>query len=217
MNTADLGVYLVTAEPASQRTIGVVQAAVAGGVRVVQLRDKIATTDQRIAVLQQLQAVLPPDVILIVNDDVEAATTVPGVGIHVGPDDDHPARLRRLLGNDVVIGWSIHDRRQLDDHDALAAADYVAASPVWPTLTKIDTTAPWGLDGVRALRAGLPEDLPLVGIGGVNAGNAAEVISAGADGVAVVSAIAAAADPQAAAAELVNIVRGASPIMRSRS
>lgn len=206
MISNDLGVYLVTAEPATATVVDLALAAAAGGVRVVQLRDKTTTTERRIAVLRQLRTTLPDDVIVIVNDDVEAATAVPGVGVHVGPDDDHPARVRELVGSDVVVGWSIHDREQLNDHDALAASDYVAASPVWPTPTKIDTSPPWGLDGVRALRAALPDGLPLIGIGGINAGNAAQVIDAGADGVAVVSAISAAIDPRAAAAELVAVV-----------
>lgn len=213
MITGELGVYFVTAEPFGDATVDVVQAAAAGGVRILQLRDKTAPTDQRIAGLQRLQTVLPDGVTVIVNDDVEAAAAVPGVGIHIGPDDDHPTGVRRLLGDDVVIGWSIHDRDQLDDHDALAAVDYVAASPVWPTPTKPDTTPPWGLEGVRILRHRLPTRLPLVGIGGIDAGNAAEVIDAGADGIAVVSAIAAADDPRTAAAELIGIVDQA----RSRS
>lgn len=202
----DLGVYLVTAEPATDATCGLVRAAVAGGVRVVQLRDKSCTTQQRIALLRRLRTELPPGVTVIVNDDVEAAVCVPGVGVHVGPDDDHPARVRRRLGDDVAIGWSIHDPDQLGDREALAACDYLAASPVWPTPTKIDTSPPWGLDGVRSLRTALPDEMPLVAIGGIHAGNAADVISAGADGVAVVSAICSAADPRAAAAELVSIV-----------
>lgn len=202
----DLGVYLVTADPATDATAGLVRAAVAGGVRVVQLRDKSGTTQQRIALLRRLRTELPPEVTVIVNDDVEAAVCVPGVGVHVGPDDDHPARVRRRLGDDVAIGWSIHDRDQLGDREALAACDYLAASPVWPTPTKIDTSPPWGLDGVRSLRMALPDEMPLVAIGGIHAGNAADVISAGADGVAVVSAICSAADPRAAAAELVSIV-----------
>ena len=209
MITGDLGVYFVTAEPATKTTPGVVSSAVAGGVRMVQLRDKQSDTDRRIALLQRLRSSVPDDVMVIVNDDVRAAVAVPGVGVHVGPDDDHPARVRELLGSDAVIGWSIHDRDQLDDRDALLACDYVAASPVWPTPTKTDTSAPWGLDGVRALRSVLPQDVPLIGIGGINARNAAEVIIAGAAGVAVVSAIASAVDPQAAAAELVDIVNRA--------
>lgn len=213
MITDDLAVYFVTAEPATQDTLTIVKAAVAGGVRIVQLRDKTISTARRVAMLQRFNDSLPEEVIVIVNDDVQAAAAVPGVGVHVGPDDDHPTRVRELLGDDVVVGWSIHDRDQLDDHDALDSCDYVAASPVWPTPTKTDTTTPWGLDGVRALRDSLPSDTPLIGIGGINTGNAAAVITAGADGVAVVSAISAAVDPRMAAAELVGIVDRA----RSRS
>ncbi|WP_228266201.1 thiamine phosphate synthase [Microlunatus elymi] len=204
-----LGVYLVTAEPADDSTVELIMAAVSGGVRVVQLRDKNGTTAERVALLRTLQDQLPPEVILLVNDDLAAAVAVPGVGVHVGPDDDHPAEVRRRLGDRVCIGWSIHDLDQLRDKSALAASDYVAASPVWPTPTKIDTTAPLGPEGVRRLRAMLPPALPLVGIGGIHAGNAGSVIEAGADGVAVVSAICAAADPAGAAADLLSVVAAA--------
>jgi thiamine-phosphate pyrophosphorylase len=199
----DLGVYLVTAEPAGGATIDIVLAAVAGGVRTVQLRDKSGDTGRLVELLTDLHDQLRGSgTTLIANDDVEAAIAVPGVGVHVGPDDLHPTDARRLLGDQVCIGWSIHDLDQLADADALDACDYVAASPVWPTPTKTDTTAPWGLDGVRRLRSLVPAGTPLVGIGGIDAGNAAEVIRAGADGVAVVSAICSAPDPKGAAAEL---------------
>ena len=209
-----IGVYLVTAEPAGTATIDVIMDAVSGGVRIVQLRDKNATSRERIRLLRLLQDQLGPDVILLVNDDVAAAEAVPGVGVHVGPDDQHPAEVRRRLGDDACVGWSIHSLAQLQDSAALAAADYVAASPVWPTPTKIDTTAPLGLDGVRGLRDGLPARIPLVGIGGINAANAASVVGAGADGVAVVSAICAASDPARAAADLVARVENATASRR---
>ncbi|HEY9291655.1 MAG TPA: thiamine phosphate synthase [Microlunatus sp.] len=210
MNSSNLrdkiGVYLVTAEPATESTIEMIMAAVSGGIRVVQLRDKSAATADRIALLRRLQDQLDPEVILLANDDVAAAAAVPGVGVHVGPDDQHPAEVRRRLGDDVCIGWSIHHLQQLQDSAALAAADYVAASPVWPTPTKTDTTAPFGIDGVRRLREALAAEIPLVGIGGINVANATSVIDAGADGVAVVSAICAAADPARAAADLLSAV-----------
>lgn len=203
----DLGVYLVTAEPSSQHTLELITAAVDGGVRVVQLRDKISSSEHRVAMMRRIRDLLQDrPVTLIMNDDVEAAAAVPGVGVHVGPDDLHPVEVRGRLGDEVCIGWSIHDLDQLRDTAALAAVDYVAASPVWPTATKTDTTAPLGPAGVRALRDRLPSGLPLAGIGGIDAGNAAEVITAGADGIAVVSAICSAADPRRAAAELCTLV-----------
>jgi thiamine-phosphate pyrophosphorylase len=202
----DLGVYLVTAEPVGPRTLEVITAAVRGGVRVVQLRDKINSTADRITALQAIRRRINSRVTVIVNDDLDAALAVPGTGLHVGADDLHPAVARERLGPAVCIGWSIQDLDQLTDDDALRAADYVAASPVWSTPTKTDTGRPFGLGGVRTLRDLLPGSMPLVGIGGIGPANAAEVIMAGGDGVAVVSAICGAADPQQASMELITIV-----------
>jgi len=146
---------------------------------------------------------------LLLNDDVEAAHLAEADGVHVGPNDCHPAEARSLLGPNALLGWSIHNLGQLADTEALAACDYLVASPVWVTPTKTDTTPPLGLEGVRALRAAMPDHLPLVGIGGITAANAGEVIRAGADGVAVVSAIWSAPDPAGAARRLRTVVDAA--------
>ncbi|KAA1420408.1 thiamine phosphate synthase [Mumia zhuanghuii] len=197
----DLRLYLVTGDvPAGADLADVVSAAVEGGVTTLQLRDKSGTRDDVIRVGTRLvERLAGTGVTFIVNDDVDAARAIPGAGLHVGPDDLHPADARSSLGDAAVIGWSIHDVAQLDDAAALEACDYLAVSPVWPTPTKPDTTTPWGLDGVRRLRDAVPARLPLVAIGGITAANAASVVGAGADGVCVVSAICSAADPQAAA------------------
>ncbi len=206
-----LRVYFVTAEPADRRVVDVAVQAVAGGTGVVQLRDKRGDTGHRVELLRALCARLAATTAtVVVNDDIDAAAEVPGVGLHIGPEDIHPSRARRRLGDSVCIGWSIHTMSQLDDAAALRASDYVAASPIWPTPTKTDTTQPWGLDGIARLRSGLPPGMPLIGIGGIDAGNAGEVIAAGADGVAVVSAISAAPDPSDAAAQLWKVVDQAS-------
>ncbi len=134
---------------------------------------------------------------VIVDDDVEAACTA--AGVHLGARDVAPAVARSTLGPGAIIGWSIGELAQLDDDEQLAACDYVAASPVWSTPTKPDAGPPLGLAGVRALAEGLQGRLPLVAIGGIDARNAGDVIAAGADGVAVVSAICSADDPAAAA------------------
>lgn len=196
----DLRLYLVTAADAPiEEAERIVRQAVAGGVTVVQLRDKRGGAMARAARAARIAAGGAP---VIVNDDIEAARLANVAGVHVGPDDTHPVAARTLLGPAALIGWSIHSLDQLADAEALAACDYLAASPVWPTTTKTDTTPPLGLDGVRALRAAMPAHLPLVGIGGINATNAPDVIRAGADGVAVVSAIWAAPDVLLAARRL---------------
>jgi thiamine-phosphate pyrophosphorylase len=200
----DLRLYLVSGEEIDgERAADVIAAAVAGGVTMVQLRAKEATTQARVEAARRLAPVLAPtDVPFLLNDDVEAARLAAVDGVHVGPDDVHPAEARSLLGPDALLGWSIHDLGQLADTEALAACDYLAASPVWATPTKTDITPPLGLEGVRVLRAAMPDHLPLVGIGGITAANAGEVIGAGAGGVAVVSAIWSASDPTNAARRL---------------
>lgn len=207
----DLRVYLVTGDGArSASSEAVVSAAVAGGVTMVQLRDKRGGTQARTSAARRLGSMLASSgVPLLVNDDVEAACAAGAAGVHLGPEDTHPARARERLGPDALIGWSIHDPTQLADTEAIDACDYLAASPVWPTSTKLDTTAPLGLDGVTALRAAMPKRLLLVGIGGIDAGNAADLIHAGADGIAVVSAIWSAPDPAAAAQLLRTVVDAA--------
>lgn len=196
----DLRLYLVTAADAPIDEVArITRAAVAGGVTIVQLRDKGGDSAARAGRAAQLAASGAP---VIINDDIEAARLANVAGVHVGPDDRHPVEARALLGPDALIGWSIHSLDQLADREALAACDYLAASPVWSTPTKTDTTPPLGLDGVRALRAAMPARLQLVGIGGIGLHNAAEVIQAGADGVAVVSVIWSAPDPLLAAERL---------------
>ncbi len=207
----DPRLYLVTGEEVGdERAERIVAAAVAGGVTLVQLRHKTGDTAARVAAARRLASVIAnTHVPLLLNDDAEAAQEAKTAGIHLGPDDMPPAGAREVLGPRAIIGWSIHDLGQLDDANAIASCDYLAASPVWPTTTKLDTTPPFGLDGVRALRAKMPPELPLVGIGGITVENAADVIRAGADGVAVVSAIWSAADPEDAARRLRAVVDAA--------
>lgn len=200
-----LRLYLVTdAGIASARGLeATVQAAVHGGVGCVQLREKQRDTRDFVALARALVARLAPlGVPLVINDRVDVALACGAQGVHLGQSDMPVADARRLLPPEVFIGWSVET---LDDVARAASlpVDYLGASPVFATPTKTDTAAPWGLDGLRRLREHTP--LPVVAIGGIHAGNAAQVLQAGADGLAVVSAICAAADPQAAAHELKEI------------
>ena len=201
--TLDPRLYLVT-DPSHDDLESIVVAAIEGGVTCVQVRDKHGTAADRSRLVRRLRDVLPVDVALVVNDDLEAAPW--GDGLHVGVDDVAPSVAREALGPGAVIGWSINDVAQLADTAQLDACDYVAISPVWATATKTDTGAPFGLDGVREVVALVGGRLPVVAIGGIDTSNAAEVIAAGADGICVVSAICGADDPLAAAGELRSIV-----------
>jgi thiamine-phosphate pyrophosphorylase len=195
----DLSLYLVT-DPAMTARRGLaetVAAAVAGGVTLVQLRDKTGPVRAVVEAGRALRALLAPlGVPLIVNDRIEVAQAIGADGVHVGPGDPAPGAARALLGPDAIIGFSINAAARLGEFDP-AAVDYVGLGPLFPTGTKADAAPALGEAAFAALRRRLP--CPVVAIGGIDATNAARAIAAGADGVAVVSSICAAADPRAAA------------------
>lgn len=201
MSAFDPRLYLVT-DPDLLRgrpLVDVVLAAVRGGVTLVQLRDKRPHVGEMVEAGRALVAALAPTgVPLIVNDRVDVAYAIGAGGVHLGQSDLPAPDARRLLGPEAIIGLSLE--RLADVETITDAVDYVAASPVFGTPTKADTAPPLGLEGVSALRR--RAELPLVAIGGLHAGNAAEVIGAGAHGLAVVSAILAQPDPAAAAQAL---------------
>lgn len=202
----DLSLYLATDRNLSQgrATVDIVRAAVAGGVTCVQLREKNCGTREFVDEARTVRALLTgTGVHLIINDRIDVALAVGADGVHLGQTDMHIADARRIVGRSMLIGISAEC---LDDAIRAEAqgADYVGISPVFATLTKTDTAPPLGLKGVAAIRAAV--SIPLVGIGGVGSANAAQVIHAGCDGVAVVSAIVSALDPKRAAAELKAII-----------
>ena len=182
-------------------------AGVAGGASVVQLREKDIPTRAFVDLAKHLKAFLAGSgVPLIVNDRVDVALAADADGVHVGQDDMEVADVRRLIGPNRILGLSVEtldQARAAEDWDV----DYYGVSPIFATPTKTDTRGAWGVDGLRALRA--RTERPLVAIGGLHVGNAAEVVAAGADGVAVVSEICAAGDPQAAAVGLRRVVDAA--------
>lgn len=207
-----LRLYLVTDEASLRgRTLtDVVVAAAQGGVTCVQLREKTLSTRDFVAKAVALKKALDPfGIPLVINDRMDVALACEAEGVHLGQSDMPPDLARRMLPNNVFIGWSVENIAHLDHSKALQAAgcvDYLGVSPVFYTATKSDIAKPWGLDGLRHVRQ--VSTLPLVAIGGVNAGNAAELLSAGADGLAVVSAICSAADPTLAARELCQAMEG---------
>jgi len=195
----DYSLYLVTDRGLARGrpTLEIVRAAVRGGITCVQLREKAASTREFIEEARQVNAFLNScGVPLIINDRVDVALAVGAAGVHLGQSDLPLAAARSLAGNSMVIGISAESIRNAVAAQA-GGADYLGVSPVFATPTKADTAAPLGLAGLRAIRAAVKT--PLVAIGGLTRGNAAEAIRSGADGIAVVSAIVAAEDPEQAA------------------
>jgi len=180
--------------------VEVVREAVAGGVTCVQLREKECSTRDFLHEAWQLVKLLKPlGVPLIINDRVDVALAVAADGVHLG-QKDMPIRYARQLGPpDWIIGISAESVE-----DAIRAeqegADYIGVSPVFSTPTKTDTSPPLGLEGLQQIRVMV--GIPLVAIGGIHVSNAREVMRAGANGLAVVSAIVAADCPGSAAAAI---------------
>ncbi len=173
----------------------IVAAAVRGGATMVQLRDKAAPTRAFLEEARALKSLLAPlGVRLIVNDRVDIALAVDADGVHVGQTDLPVEDARRMLGPAKIVGLSIANAAQIMRPDA-AAADYLGVGPVYQQQTKEDAEPPLGVEGFRRLRALTQK--PVLAIGGLKPGNSAPVLAAGADGLAVVSAIVAADEPEA--------------------
>lgn len=193
----------------------VVEAAVRGGARVVQLREKTLATRAFVERARALKALLAPlGVPLVINDRLDVALACGADGLHVGQDDLLPEDARRWMPH-ALLGLSIERLDQLSAAERMAV-DYYGAGPVFATATKMDAAPPLGLDGLRALRARTTR--PLIAIGGIAVDNAATVLAAGAQGLAVVSALCAAPDPEAEARRICasmnatkNIAIGAMP------
>jgi len=206
MKQFDLSLYLVL-DPELCADIGMVEtarAAVAGGVTMIQLRDKQAGTARMIETGQALQMALAgTGARLIINDDVEAAIALGADGLHIGQDDMTAAVARERIGNTMILGLSV-------ETETLAAAvdpgvvDYVGVGPVFATSTKADHKQPIGFDGLARIVALAP--VPAVAIGGLKRVHVADVLAAGAKGLAVVSAICGHPDPQSASRDFADAI-----------
>jgi thiamine-phosphate pyrophosphorylase len=209
----DLRLYaLVDPAVAGGRALADLAQRIAGSATLVQLRDKQGSTRVMTEEARALRSVLEPHgVPLIINDRVDVALAAEADGVHIGQDDMAPDDARLLLGRAAIIGMSIETVEQARTAP-LDLLSYVAVGGVYGTTSKDNTDPPIGIDGLRAIvdviRARQPK-FPICAIAGINSDNAADVIAAGADGVAVISALSLAPDPAVAAQNLRAVVDGA--------
>jgi len=200
------GIYLVTGRSlCSPRPLEeIVLQAVEGGVAYVQLREKDVSTRFFVQEAKRIKKLLSSYKIpLIINDRVDVALACGAEGVHIGQEDMPCAIARKLMGPKAIIGLSVEDWGDVEESQKLDV-DYIGVSPVFPTPTKTDTKGAWGLSGLAKIKAFSRHQL--VAIGGINESNAREVIAAGADCIAIVSAICAAPDPAAATRNLKSII-----------
>ena len=206
MKAEGLYVVLDRTAAAGRELPAILEGALAGGARMIQLREKTLPSGTVFPLAQQLLArCRAAGVPFIVNDRVDLAMAVGADGVHLGQDDLPPAAARLMLKPGMILGLSTHSVAQAEAAQA-AGADYVAVGSMYPTATKPEFQLV-GPALVRELRPRIRA--PLVAIGGITAANAGEVIAAGADAVAVISAVCSAPDPAAAARAFVTVIETA--------
>ncbi len=188
--------FVCDARPHGEDPEALLRAALSGGVDIVQLREKVlgrAEIERAAATFRRVCDTY--SALFIVNDDPDLARTCDADGVHVGQDDGTVGETRTILGPDFIIGLSTHSKEQIDAAGG-ASPDHISVGPIWETPTKAGRPAV-GLDLIRHAAAHATH--PFFGIGGIDAGNAEQVVVAGAERLCVVRAIRDAADPMAAA------------------
>lgn len=198
------GLYVITDKtlvPARSH-LAIAEAALEGGTRLIQLRDKEASTRKLVEVGQALRTLTRRyNALFLVNDRVDVALAVEADGVHLGQEDMPLPLARRLIGEHLILGASVETVEE-----ALAAqeqgADYLGVGPMFATDTKPDAGMPVGPARLREIKSRV--QLPVIGIGGITAENLSLVKAAGADGIAVISAIATAPDMVEATRRLIQ-------------
>ncbi|MBT2679639.1 thiamine phosphate synthase [Bacillus sp. ISL-35] len=184
-----------------QEPVKVVEEAIRGGITIFQYREKgegCLFDSEKLELGKRLQKVCKENGIpFIVNDDIELALELDADGVHIGQEDEDAAQVREKIG-DKILGVSVHNLEEAEKAKQ-SGADYFGVGPVFPTATKTDARAVQGTAMIEELKA---FGIPIVGIGGINADNAAAVMKAGADGVSVITAISHADDVKEATARL---------------
>ncbi|PMM85907.1 thiamine-phosphate diphosphorylase [Vibrio breoganii] len=204
MNPYEL--YFVTDDQQDIETLcSVVKQAIAGGVTMVQIREKHGDVRAFIERARAVKSVMQGSgVPLIINDRVDVALAVDACGVHLGQSDMPVADARRLLGDDKLLGLSVESEEQLLEAQSFAV-DYLGVSAIFATPTKTNTVKHWGIEGLT--KAVELSKLPLVAIGGINDSNIKSVVDTGVHGIALVSAISAASDPTQASKDLLIKMR----------
>lgn len=183
----NLDYYLVTYSSISRKgTLSDVKEALDAGCTVVQYREKNKSTNEMIVEAKELKKICEGRAIFLIDDRVDVASIVDADGVHIGQEDISVCDARKTLGDDKIIGLTVHNEKEAIEAESLGV-DYIGLAPIFKTDTKEDSGAPCGLDMVNKVRNIV--SLPIVAVGGINKENVVDVIQAGADGVVAVSAV----------------------------
>lgn len=201
------GLYVITIDAPGRGHIEVAKAAIEAGVSIIQFRDKQVSSRKLFDYAAHLRELTKKaNVSLIINDRIDIALAVKADGVHLGQDDLSLKEAKRILGNDYIIGISATCFNEAVEA-ARNGADYIGLGPIYPTPSKDDAADPIGVEGLLSVREAI--DIPIVAIGGITADNIEEVVRAGADGIAVISAVASASNMVEAARELNGKIKNA--------
>ena len=185
--------------------IDICKTAIEGGAKIIQLRLKnYSSRDLFKKALNLKKALKDKDVLFIINDRPDIAIAVDADGVHLGPTDLPINAARKILGKEKIIGATVKNPIEAKEAEK-EGANYVAASHVFPTKTKIVPYPPIGIEGIKAIKEAV--SIPVVAISGINKNNAKQVIEAGADVIAVCSSVVSADDPKTAAKEIIQEIQ----------
>ena len=183
--------------------------AVHGGISMIQIREKLGDTQALVEQAKSIKSYLSgKNIPLIINDRIDIALKSGADGVHLGQSDLPPEDARELLGPKAIIGLTVNSLAQLEKGDQ-STADYLACGSVFPTVTKKNISAIWGIEELSKARKMTSK--PLFAIGGINENNLAEVAATGVDGIAVISAICQAQNVEKATGQLVSLFHKHSP------
>lgn len=198
----DLGVYFITSRDFGRTHEEIAEMAFSGGVKTIQFRDKNMKSGEMLKTAQRLRDLSDDyEATLIINDRVDIALASDADGVHVGQEDIPAKEVRRVF--EGIVGVSVHNVKEAVEAEQYA--DYLGAGPVFATTTKKDASTPIGLPGLKEIVDAV--SIPVVAIGSINPKNISDVLEVGVDGIAVISAIAAAKEPVEATKSLLNAIR----------
>lgn len=204
---AEIDFYLVTDSGLSKKgTLSDVQDAVAAGCRIVQYREKNRSTKEMITEASQIKAICGDDAIFLVNDRIDVALAVDADGVHIGQDDMPIEIARAILGDEKIIGLTVHDINEATEAEN-SGADYVGLSPIFDTATKSDAGKGIGTDRIRDVKNAI--SIPIVAIGGIHKQNCKGVIENGADSLVAISAVVCSDDVRRETKEFIAVIRKA--------
>ncbi|WP_433895154.1 thiamine phosphate synthase [Sphingobacterium mizutaii] len=199
--------YLVISEKdcVNMDWLQVAEEAILGGVDIIQLREKNLSHAAYLKKARALKKITDHyQVPLIINDAQDIAVEIQAWGVHVGLSDTQPLAIVEKYGDQLKIGWSLEYKNQLESPQ-MNATHHLGLSPIFKTDTKTNTVTTWGFEGIKEIKC--LTDKPLIAIGGMNPSNARQAFEAGAESVAVVSAICSSTDPRKVAEDLKGLLK----------